>query len=188
MITAPLSIGFRIDLLDIEPAVWRRFVMLDTHSLADLHRAIGIVMGWEEAHLHEFAIGGTRYSEKSLCEPEEDIGYKDEQRFRLADVVRAVGTEFRYLYDFGDSWQHRVIVESCSPADSKAMYPVCLDGANACPPEDCGGAGEYQAILASLSDSNHPSYGEVSEWLGQFDPTKFDRHEVNKELRRRFRG
>jgi hypothetical protein len=107
-----------------------------------------------------------------------------EERFTLA---AALGTRksFTYLYDFGDGWEHRVSVEKILPADAALKLPQCLDGANACPPEDVGGPPGYEDFLAAIHDPTHEEHAAMLEWCGgAFDPTAFDPTAVNESLRR----
>jgi hypothetical protein len=81
----------------------------------------------------------------------------------------------RYVYDFGDDWVHKVVVEKVLPADPRISYPVCVAGKRACPPEDCGGVWGYREFLAAISDPDHPEHEEMLEWVGgAFDPEEFD--------------
>lgn len=81
-----------------------------------------------------------------------------------------------YLYDFGDDWQHEVIYEGLvEPSEMDRRYPTCLDGAGACPPEDCGGVGGYEDVLVAIRNPKHPDHKERREWIGgSFDPNAFD--------------
>src|SRR5205823_12122128 len=105
-------------------------------TLGELHRAIQVAMGWDDAHLHEFIIGATRYGN------DDGGGWgpapKDESRAKLARVAPA-GARFRYDYDFGDDWQHEIVVEKVQRAAQGTTYPVVVSGRRACPPEDGGG-------------------------------------------------
>ena len=90
-----------------------------------------------------------------------------------------------YEYDFGDSWEHDVVVEERATARLALKFAVCLDGQNACPPEDSGGGGGYEYMLASLADPADEEHDRYLEWLGgPFDPTAFSLAEVNGALQR----
>jgi hypothetical protein len=89
-----------------------------------------------------------------------------------------------YEYDFGDGWEHSIVLEKNFPADPKARYPICLRGARACPPEDCGGVPGYENLLAAICDPAHTDRKDILEWLGDaFDPEEFELEEVNFGLR-----
>jgi hypothetical protein len=159
-------------IVGIKPPVWRRVLVAESSTLLDLHNALQGAFGWYDCHLHEFEIDGSRYG----TDGGETWGppVKDERRTRLGRVARE-GTTMRYVYDFGDDWVHKVVVEKVLPADPKISYPVCVAGKRACPPEDCGGVWGYQQFLAAISDPDHPEHEEMLEWVGgAFDPEELD--------------
>jgi hypothetical protein len=80
-----------------------------------------------------------------------------------------------YEYDFGDGWEHEILLEKILPRDPGVRYPRCIGGARACPPEDCGGVHGYANFLAAISNSKHEEHDEYLDWIGgEFDPEKFD--------------
>ena len=158
-------------ILDIEPPIWRRIVIPDSFSLESLHLVLQGVFGWENSHLHAFEIEGVRYGPAD--DPDWGIDLESERDTLAGSVLRA-GMVFSYLYDFGDDWRHELVIEKVLDEDPGTMYPVCLGGARACPPEDCGGPWGYQALLEVISDSRHPDHEEMIEWVGSgFDPEAF---------------
>jgi hypothetical protein len=101
----------------------------------------------------------------------------------LQQVVSRVKDKLIYEYDFGDSWEHELLVEKILPLEAGKHYPICLTGKRACPPEDCGGIWGYASLLAAIRDPEHPEHDEMVEWGGdEFDPEAFDLDEVNREL------
>jgi hypothetical protein len=170
------------------PAVWRRITVRGDVKLDLLHAILQLAMGWTNSHLHMFSIGANRYSEPPLID---DPGWggdedKDERKLTLAQVVDRGFGMFGYEYDLGDSWIHLLVVENELPADpaSKAIAR-CLDGARACPPEDCGGVGGFEQLLKVLRNPRHREYRSTLEWLGgPFDPAAFDPDETNRFLQR----
>ncbi|RJG40804.1 hypothetical protein D3Y55_26590 [Mesorhizobium sp. DCY119] len=46
---------------------------------------------------------------------------------------------FAHVYDMGDRWEHEIRIESWEAGEERGRYPVCIEGAGACPSEDCGG-------------------------------------------------
>jgi len=91
---------------------------------------------------------------------------------------------FYYTYDFGDLWEHEVLVERILNPKKGIKYPVCLKGNRACPPEDCGGPMGYMHMLRVIRNRRHPDYREMKDWLGAgYDPLAFDLREVNRELK-----
>ena len=108
----------------------------------------------------------------------------DERAFRVCDVLPDVGSKLRWDYDFGDGWEHDVVVEKIVPGQSDVEVPVCLAGRMACPPEDCGGPMGYRDLLDALTDPTHPEHDDMREWAPpDFDPTYFDVNETTLALR-----
>ena len=175
----------RIELEEVTPAVWRRLLVPGGIRLAKLHMILQAAMGWTNSHLHAFEIDGERYGIKFDDDfLDEDLDLLDE---KAVTVIRALGDRNRiaYEYDFGDGWDHTVIVEERSTLTHGLKHAVCLDGANACPPEDCGGSGGYEELLLALANPNHEDHAELLEWIGgPFDPTAFDIVATNVALQR----
>ncbi len=137
-------------------------------------------MGWENYHLHQFTIGATDYGQPHS---EDDFELKDETNVECKQLLRREKFKFFYIYDFGDNWEHEILVEKILAPDPQVQYPVCLKGKRACPPEDCGGAWGYAQLLEKLEQPETPEYEEMEDWLGQpIDPESFDLNEVNQQL------
>jgi len=173
-----------IALRDLKPAIWRRVLVPGSVTFDTLHRIIQITMGWSNSHMHQFTVGNTRY-----CKPE--MGFADmepvvsEKRATLSGALVPSVKSFGYLYDFGDDWEHTLRIEKVLAADPAARYPTCVAGANACPPDDVGGAPGYVNFVQAISDSAHPEHQEMLEWCGgSFDPYAFDLEAVNADLKR----
>jgi hypothetical protein len=171
----------KITLLDTAPPIWRRVLVDGASTLDHVHDVIQAAFGWWNYHLHEFEVGDARYG---VPDPDDDWdSVHDERRSRL-DSVAGEGSSFRYTYDFGDDWRHRIVVEKVLPVSAGTSVPACVDGRRACPPEDCGGTGGYRDLLAILADPTHPERDVRIDWLGQsFDPELFDRDEFMSSLR-----
>jgi hypothetical protein len=179
----------KITLRRSKPPIWRRLVVRADMRLDRLHTVIQIVMGWTNSHLHQFSAGsGFALTYYGTPDPECDaMGSQtlNEKRYTIADLAPAARRKFGYEYDFGDSWEHQITVEKVVPPDAAFKHPVCLAGANACPPEDCGGLGGYYNLIAILSDPKHPEHEETKGWLGGgVDPAEFDLDGVNAVLKR----
>jgi Plasmid pRiA4b ORF-3-like protein len=106
---------------------------------------------------------------------------------KLRQTAPRAGDRLRYTYDFGDDWEHDILVEAVTAAEPGAAYPRCITGRRACPPEDCGGIWGYEELLEILGDPGHDEHDERLEWLGldsadEFDPAAFDLAEVNNDL------
>ncbi len=144
----------KITLRYIQPPVWRRVEVPKDITLAKLHRILQVAMGWYDSHLHQFIVGKNYYGEPSLDEFSE-LDLKDERKVRLGQVLSKPKQRMVYEYDFGDGWEHDIVLEKVLPPDSNTRYPVCLEGAQACPPEDCGGVGGYENFLDAIRDPDH---------------------------------
>lgn len=169
----------KITLKNIRPPVWRRIQVPADMKLDKLHRVIQDVMGWTNSHLHQFLIGHTAYG---MPDPGGELDIKNERNIRLATLV-SEGEQLIYEYDFGDDWQHEVLVEKELPVEADVCYPNCLAGKRACPPEDCGGPFGYAHMLEALRDPQNPERAEFIQWLGGgLDPEAFDLDEVNRLL------
>lgn len=178
----PKIYQFKVTLRYLEPPIWRRFQVEDEMTFEDLHYVIQIVMGWEMSHLYAFTVNQQTITDgESLAEMGED-GFEAEET-ELKELIKKEKTTFHYLYDFGDSWEHDLVLEKVLSPDPSLTYPVCLDGARACPPEDCGGIPGYMEILETLKKPKSKAYKELMEWLDEeFDPDEFDLEMVNEEL------
>lgn len=175
----------KITLADVaDPPVWRRVLVPAGIRLDQLHRVVQAAMGWEDYHLHVFsdADGAGRYGV-----PDPELGFSDERTATLGDLVGGAGGRARYSYDFGDDWEHDLVVEQVLAAEPGVAYPVCVAGEGACPPEDCGGAWGYQHLREVLADPADPEHEELLAWLGlakgaDFDPHGFDLEQANRAL------
>ncbi len=140
-------------------------------------------MGWFGGHLHSFEIDGDIYQ----VPDGEDFGWrpmKDERKATVAKVLPRVGMKMRWDYDFGDGSQHDITVEAVEPATADAVYPRCLTGRRACPPEDCGGPWGNRNLLDALADPNHPEHQTMTEWAPPgFNPARFDPAETTDAIR-----
>jgi hypothetical protein len=178
---------FKITLKGIWPPIWRRIQVKDG-SLDKLHEDIQTAMGWTNSHLHQFMIGGVLHGDPDLlCEGwEDEIQPVDSLHTRISTIVPEDAKPFRfeYEYDFGDDWQHEILFEGCLRAERGARYPLCLEGARACPPEDVGGIPGYEEYLAVMADPEHEEHESFRRWRGRFDPEKFDADKATKRMRR----
>lgn len=177
----------RIELEGVLPPIWRRVLVPGHASLGRLHGIIQIAMGWDNDHLHRFIVGKQAYSDPAFeLEEYRGVSVLDEDEARLMDLAPRAGKVLSYMYDFGDSWEHRIKVEKIlKPEPAAGNIAQCIDGARACPPEDCGGVCGYEDMLEALQDPKHKGHESVLEWLGEdFDPEAFDLEATNKALRR----
>jgi hypothetical protein len=170
----------KVTLKDSEPPIWRRIQVPGHITLYKLQRIMQMVMGWENAHLHEFVINGTSYGQSH---PEYGLEMKTERRARLDELVPEENMDFIYKYNLDEEWEHHLLVEEIISRTPKVHYPQCVEGDRACPPEDCGGILGYKDLLEIIKNPEDPEYEETIQWLGAFDPTAFDLEEVNQKLK-----
>lgn len=177
----PVSIHqLKVTLTRIKPPVWRRLQVASSINLRRLHDVIQATMGWTQSHLYEFEIGGVAFGEPSL---ENDIPVRSAKSTPLRRVAPDAGATFGYLYDFGDNWEHQIVVEKVLPPEPGVVYPRCLAGRRACPPEDVGGIWGYQEFLEAIRDPEHEEHASMLAWVGgAFDPDAFDLRAVNQDL------
>jgi len=178
----PAVYQFKVTLKDIEPPIWRRFQVTNEITLHRLHLVLQEVMGWQNCHLYQFKIDGFFYTEPAH---EHYLPAKNSRITKLSQVLPGGRKKFSYEYDFGDGWEHEVVLEKVLPPAEGVRYPVCLAGERACPPEDCGGIPGYERILEIMRHSDHVEYRKTVDWLGgEFDPEVFDLEGVNLALER----
>lgn len=179
MTTKPrCSYQLHVQLCDIKPAIWRRLVVADNTSLAQLHRIIQAAMGWHNYHAYAFEIAGQRYGLPDADWAEDPT--MDARRYTLGQLLQGQALAIRYLYDFGDGWLHRVKLEAVNPLDASQLLqmqqlPQCVGGRNACPPEDCGGVPGFADFVEAIGDKQHPLYKAARRLHNAaYDPKHFD--------------
>lgn len=184
-VLAPTLWQLKVTLEDTEPPIWRRLVVPSELTLVELHAVLQLAMGWTNSHLHAFRVGQARF-ELPAPEPgwvDGDQDAADERLARLSEVVPDPKARFSYEYDFGDSWEHKIVVEKAVSAEPGVAYPRVVDGALACPPEDVGGVGGYYEFLAAMADRRHPRHKELREWHRRpFAAEAFDAAPINRCL------
>ena len=165
-----------------KPKIWRRLLIDSKVLLVDVHRIIQTSMGWTNSHLHFFSDGFQEYSPREF-----EVEFAlDSRVVRLDKILKHEGLKITYEYDFGDGWEHDIILEEIVKADSKLQIPQCIAGKRNCPPEDCGGIWGYSDMLKILKQPNHEEYKSYLEWLGgEFDPDYFDMSKINKRLKQK---
>jgi hypothetical protein len=164
------------------PPVWRQVLVPGDFTLGQLHDVIQLAMGWEFSHLHVFETKSARYGT-----PDPDLDFVDDTAASVAQVLPRKRSKLLYSYDFGDGWDHDVVVEDRRPVTPDDVVPCCLAGGGACPPEDSGGPWGYENLKEAVADPRHDQHVEIMDWLGldepgQFDPAAFSPDEANTRL------
>ena len=172
-----------LELLGIEPRIWRRVVVPESIRVGQLHQVIQVVFGWMDSHLHEFDFDGERFG---VPDPDfDDIPIRSERRVQLKSALGPLRS-FTYIYDFGDDWTHKIKVERRISGDvMEEGKVICIGGENATPPENVGGAPGYAEFLRVIADASDPEHEAMKSWVGfPFDPRLFDIEQANKFLRK----
>ncbi|MEW9824916.1 MAG: plasmid pRiA4b ORF-3 family protein (plasmid) [Candidatus Symbiodolus clandestinus] len=168
-----------IELAGISPVIWRRILIPSTTTLGKLHTVIQLAFSWRDYHLHEFSIRDKRYG---IPDPELNWGepIRSEKGILLTRALNNTDN-FKYIYDFGDDWEHIIKVEKRLPYDpDRGLSIMCLEGKNAAPPEDVGGIPGYEEFVEVMGNSQHPEHHRMLGWYGElFDPTRFDKYVLN---------
>jgi hypothetical protein len=174
-----------VRLVDSAPVIWRQISVPGNMTLAELDRVIQAAMGWTNSHLHLFTVDGQVYGMPD-AEWVDEIPNLPDDEFTLDGVLGTKVKSFSYEYDLGDGWQHQVDVQMVMIADEDHnSWPMCLAGANACPPEDVGGVSGYEEFLNAVRDPSHDEHDAMRRWWGgPFDPTGFDVNSANRAIRR----
>jgi hypothetical protein len=170
----------RVTLLDVSPPVWRRLRVPSALPLSTLHTVLQVAFGWEDRHLHEWQVGGVTFG--SPLEEDWGEGLADESKAVLGELA-GPDSILRYLYDFGDGWEHLVEVLAVERYDARVPPLAVLGGARSGPPEDCGGPPGYEHLLDALGDPADPEHHDMVEWVGdRFDPEDFDQAALSRGL------
>jgi hypothetical protein len=181
--SASAIIRLKITLDDVKPAVLRRIEVPLDIRLDRLHLTIQAAMGWTNSHLYEIRAADVGWSTPY---PDEDWAgdFLDARKARLDKVIEDVGTKtMRYLYDFGDGWEHTIKIERLLDPVPRIIYPRLIEATGRCPPEDCGGPFGYADFLDAIGNSKHERHSELTEWIGgDFDPNVVDTDQLAAEV------
>ena len=184
----PPLYSLKVVLNETKPVIWRRLQVPANATLGWLHAVLQVAMGWTNSHLHQFRVGELLYSDLRHNSPEfeGDPEILDENKTTLQQVAPQQKDVLGYEYDFGDSWNHQLTVEKIlTPDPAAATVALCLGGARACPPEDCGGPWGYENLLKILRNPKHEEHESMKEWLGRpLEPEAFDVEKANTCLRK----
>lgn len=145
-----------------------------------------MLFNWEDHHLHDFVAGRRVYSVPDPDDALYERKVRDERLVPLNQIVDYVGDTFEYAYDFGDDWQHNILLEAILLPEPAAFYPRCIAGARNGPPEDAGGPGGYADYIEALADPEHEEHAERLAWRGDFDAEAFSLVGINASLKRTF--
>jgi hypothetical protein len=177
-VDAPAFVYVKVTLNDFKPPIWRRLRVPVGWHLGKLSEAILRGMGWNGGHLHAFEIGGNQYSDPAMVDDAEN-----ERKMTIAKLIAAGVSRFAYVYDFGDNWDHSVLIEAKAVPPAETT-PGCVAGARACPPEDCGGPPGYESLLEALAAPDKPESREILEWVDEdFTLEEFVLEEADRRVK-----
>jgi len=181
--TADTIAHLKTTLDDVKPAVLRRIEVPFDIRLDRLHLVLQAAIGWTNSHLYEIRAGGVGWSTPY---PDQDWAgdFLDARKARLCDVLEDVGTKtLKYLYDFGDGWEHTIKIERLTDPAPDVLYPRLIEISGRCPPEDSGGPWGYTELLEAIKDPKHERHKDLTEWIGDdFDPDTVDADWLTAEV------
>ncbi len=181
---------FKIQIIQItKPPVWRRIKVRTDATFSEFHETIQLAFGWTFSHLYLFSEKGfaSHFQIQDIEMADDELGeVGDADKIQLRDIFTKEKQTYRYIYDFGDNWDHKITLEKILKENIE--HPICVAGKGQCPPEDCGGVWGFAEMKEAINDPDHPEYEEYREWLGLeeneiWDAKEFDLEEVNEELR-----
>jgi hypothetical protein len=184
--TSPDDIAIlRIELEDIDPLIWRRVAVRTSMNLKSVHGVIQAAMGWLDSHLWVFTTNGRKYSILIPNDADWNERIKDAAKTKLSALLTVGVREIGYVYDMGDNWQHRIIVEKLKAAELGALYPQFLGGERRCPPEDCGGIPGYYEFLNNIASKQSKKRKAALDWYGApYDPDEIGEQQIVTTLNR----
>jgi hypothetical protein len=166
-------VQIKIKLLGVtKPPVWRRVQLRADTRLDQLHEILQAALGWENYHMHAFSFG-----EEQFGVPDPELGFSNQRRVTLGELTD-LGARFRYTYDFGDNWEHEILVEDLLDPNPDTHYPILVAAKGACPPEDCGGPWGYSDLKQVLADPSDEQHQEMLDWLELDSNSAFDPNAV----------
>jgi hypothetical protein len=103
-------------------------------------------------------------------------------RAHLDNVLEDIGTRtLKYLYDFGDCWEHTIKVERLLEPELGVLYPRLIDATGRCPP--IGAPWGYAEFLKAIHVPKHERHAEINEWTADnFDPNVVDADGLAEEV------
>ena len=156
------------------PLIWRTLHVPSDIRLDRFHQVLAAAMGWQDSHLHVFEPGSERYGF-----PDPDLDIRDDRKMTLGALLTLPGDRLFYEYDFGDSWDHDIVLEAVAPGDGKGAR--CVAGEGRCPPEDVGGISGYENLREVLASPGSTSHQEALDWLGLARAADFDASALSVE-------
>lgn len=168
----------RIKIPVIEPEIWREILIKNDITFKKLHEIIQLSFGWTNSHLYNFDVNGILFSMPDKEFENNDLDVKN----KITEFLIEKGQKALYTYDFGDNWEHEIEIVDVLKKEKGIRYPKCLGGKRNGPPEDCGGISGYEDVIDALTSKDKSEHEDLLEWLGDYDPEKFDIDQINKVI------
>lgn len=188
----PSIYKIKISLIRSKPLIWRTVLIEDNTTMYDLHKIIQTSMGWTNSHLHQFTTNDEKSYTKFYADLADDFAENDLLYYEgmvVSDFMKTPGDNLLYEYDWGDGWNHLLLLEAIEVPKPYIRYPVCIDGRRNCPPEDVGGLGGFYNFLRIIKNPSHPEYRSYLRWVGgYYDADELDLFNVNRILSRKDLG
>jgi hypothetical protein len=176
----------KITLTDTKPQIFRQILVANDTTFFELHHIIQIAMGWQNMHLFEFRFNDYIIGLPNDALEDEALGEEnviDADALMLSEVLSDVNETMIYTYDFGDTWEHEIVVEKIITDALDYKAPTCIAGDLSCPPENCGGVPGFEHLFNVIKNVNHPDHLQMLDWLDEnYTQDGFDIDEVNTTL------
>ena len=175
--------SLRLSVVGCQPRIWRRLLVRESMWLSRLHDSIQVLFDWFDYQTHAFILDDLRFGNP---QKRDNISVEDDRDVSLADLDLEHRSLFTYEYHFGDGgWQVEIKVEKTLVVEKGTIYPSCLAGERAGPPEDCGGLEAFHDMLACIKEPDTDLGREWIEWLGpDYDAAACDLPKLNKSLKK----
>ena len=174
----------KITIKGSKPPIWRRVVVPEQFTFCQLHQAIQGAFGWCDYHLHKFEFKKPGLLIRETWEEDdlaESCGCDVLEEGTQIGTLITENPRFIYTYDFGDTWEHQILMEK--EVEYEYSYPQVLKYKGDNIPEDCGGIGGYYDLLDKLDDPEAEDHDLMEEWACQQGMGEYDLDEVNANLK-----
>lgn len=170
----------KISLKGAKPSIYRTIYISNSSNFIELHAAIQEAMGWEGYHLFAFRKGrdieiSYQYSKTGKGEY---VSFGFSLKTKISAFLQKPKDRILYEYDFGDGWEHEILVQKVFDEIELEQIPYCIKGKGKCPPEDCGGIWGYYNLVEI---AKNPRSKEYKEYKNYYDMNQFKNIELTKE-------
>lgn len=174
--------SLRLDVAGTTPRIWRQLLVRESMWLSSLHETMQVLFDWFDYQTHVFNIDDLRLGNPAK---HPDMMIEDDRDVALVDLDLEHRGHLTYDYHFGEGWRVDIKIEKVVPRQKALVYPHCLGGERAGPPEDCGGLEAFHDMLDCLQETETDLGREWREWLGpDYDPAQCELEKINQALRK----